>query len=492
MDDEMLILPQGIEVILNPSNVKHYESKGYFIPRYMTDKGKWVCQEGTTITVNVEDLTGGCNEKVKVQCDCCGVTKLVAWFAYKRTVKDDLKCYCHPCALSGKKISTSFYAWCYLHLTKEIADALIARWNTKLNRNKSPEEVSYASGGYKGKGFWFNCTDHPEHLPELKMIDHFTCENKNLDCNQCNTVSITHPHLIKFFLRVEDAFKYSKGVRNEVPMKCPRCGEVRTDMRVSTLVYMGFSCPKCSDGFKYPEKFMSSLLDQRKETFITQLTKKTLPWVGNYKYDDYLPKRGIIIETHGLQHYEQPTGSYMKGTTLKKTQQNDADKKERAEGKGMIVVTVDCRKSTLEWIRDSIMQSELPVLLGFVESDIDWYKCHEKAFSSLVETCSTLWRNGTRSSKKIAVIVGIHPVTVSKYLKQGAVLGWCDYNADAERRKGGGGSDPIRVTCLTTNEEFDSMAQASLKYGVQSASISKCCSGKLKSTGGLVWVYSAA
>lgn len=41
----------------------------------------------------------------------------------------------------------------------------------------------------------------------------------------------------------------------------------------------------------------------------------------------------------------------------------------------------------------------------------------------------------------------------------------------------------VSVRCVTTDEIFDSIVEASQKYGISQGNISKCCQGKLKSTG---------
>ena len=60
-----------------------------------------------------------------------------------------------------------------------------------------------------------------------------------------------------------------------------------------------------------------------------------------------------------------------------------------------------------------------------------------------------------------------------------------------------GGENPYsrKVICITTGEIFDSIQEASDKYGIWHQNISKCCRGKLKSSGKLkdgtklVWAY---
>lgn len=46
-----------------------------------------------------------------------------------------------------------------------------------------------------------------------------------------------------------------------------------------------------------------------------------------------------------------------------------------------------------------------------------------------------------------------------------------------------------KVMCITTGEVFESITKASIFYGLDSSSISKCCRGKLKTTGGKQFKY---
>lgn len=62
-------------------------------------------------------------------------------------------------------------------------------------------------------------------------------------------------------------------------------------------------------------------------------------------------------------------------------------------------------------------------------------------------------------------------------------------------RKGKDNPSSKKIICITTNEIFDYIKQASEKYNAGSSEISKCCKGKLKSAGKLLdgtplqWMY---
>ena len=348
------------------------------------------------------------------------------------------------------------------------------------------------------KKIYFKCPKGV-HESELKSIKNLIKkQEKSINCDQCNTIAATHPHLIKYFANKEDALKYSVGSHKKIYMKCPDCGLERK-LEVCILAYVGFGCLKCSDGKPYPEKFLFNVLQQLlDQKFQSQLSKTTFKWCDKYKYDNYINNINCIIETHGIQHYEEINNNWQ---SLEKTQDNDFDKEwiaRKSNIKNYIIL--DCRKSTMEWIKNSIMNSRLPNLLNFKEEDINWLKCHEYAYNSLVKLVCDLWDDGIKSTTKIAEIFQITSNTVGKYLKQGFKLGWCNY--DQEIKSKYNSLKMVRhnckgVICLTTGEIFNSLKEAGTKYNILStSSISGCCikrcehSGKHPITGEkLKWMY---
>lgn len=282
--------------------------------------------------------------------------------------------------------------------------------------------------------------EHPEHNPEQKSIDSFTSGKGSITCNQCNTISITHPHLLHFLVNKEDAYKYSMGSDKKIPMKCPACS-FEKNLRFPSLRKNGFCCNKCGDGIPYPEKFLFNVFEQLlNNNFQTQLSKTTFKWCDKYKFDFYIPKINGIVETHGIQHYEEVKG----WGKLKDTQNNDIQKELLAKENGIKnYIIIDCRYSNLEWIKNSILQSELSILLNFKEEDIDWLKCHEFACNSLVKTVCDMWNNGTKSYFIIAKILRIGENTSSRYLKRGFILGWCDYNPEKKIKINGSGGNKV-------------------------------------------------
>jgi len=331
----------------------------------------------------------------------------------------------------------------------------------------------------------------------------WTCIQRGYGCSYCcipakkvgltNCLATKRPDLIKYLKNKDDGYKYTRCSYVDIIVKCPECGNEK-NMKISNLSTKGFSCNKCGDGISYPEKFMFNVLNQLNLKFKTQLNKFIFKWCGNYKYDFYILDFNSIIETHGIQHYKQST----RGRLLKEEQQNDNIKMELAlDNEINSYIIIDCRKSELEWIKNSIMQSDLPRLLNFKEEDIDWLKCHEYACNSLVKVVCDMWNDGMENTQIIANELNFNKSTVVEYLKMGEIIGLCNYDAKAERNKGlilKRENSKKQVVLLNTGEVFSSIGEAGRKYNIFSASISNCCRNKTQSAGELnnekmKWLY---
>jgi len=484
---------------------KWYRNKGYVFT-------KW----GDEFEVNVEDLTAGSGIGVKIECDGEGCTtpflKNIRWCDYIKSGHKGGKYYCHKCAANlfaiKKGVKTklmnglSFYQWCYNNLSKEEADIILSRWDYNKNVDKdnniiTPKDVSFSSVGPDRKGYWFKCLDHPEHKSERRSISTYTSgKNGTINCSQCNTLAMTHPEFIKYLVDEKDLYEYSSGSNKSIILKCPECG-FEKPMQIPRLLNQGFGCPRCSDGVSYPEKFMFNVLEQLNVDFKTQLNKTVFDWCNGYRYDFYIPILNCIIETHGIQHYERKLDKWM---SLQETQENDRCKERIAKENSIVnYITLDCRDSKIDWIKNSIMTSNLPSLLGFKELDIDWLKCHESACNSLVRVVCDLWNSGINSTLEVANKLKISRPTATRYLNKGVQLGWCNYNPVEESEKNRLNKKQCKeVICLNTKEKFNSLKDACEMYNIKSSNMTYCCSNdyKAKTAGidpntgnALVWMF---
>ena len=482
---------------------------------YYISKGYNFTKMGDEFEVRVEDLTKGSHALVKIQCDVCGkILNDQTWFNYTRLIDENNYC-CNECLSRQSnnkkknenevKYNRSFYQWCYNNLTKYEADIIIKRWDYDLNVDKygnklTPKDVSYGSQGFNRKGYWFKCLDCQEHKSEQKQLSSFTNKHKkSVLCNQCNSISNTNPELMVYLVNKEDGIKNSRGSKNKIPMTCPNCGN-KKNMSINDLRRQGFGCNKCSDHLSYSEKFLGNFLEQvLDKNFITQLSKSIFKWCRDRRYDFYIDNIKCIVEAHGSQHYEEGfSRTFKNARTLKEERENDKYKENLAIENGIInYIIIDCRFSELEWIKENILNSQLPNLLNFKEEDIDWLKAHEAGCKSLVKIVCDMW-NKSNKILDIAREIKVSETTVRRYLKKGSKIGLCEYNPQQEMQKRVNAmteKQNIKVICLTTEEIFNSIKEAGRKYNIFANSISQCCKGKLKSAGKLpdgtklIWMY---
>lgn len=274
----------------------------------------------------------------------------------------------------------------------------------------------------------------------------FISEYKNNGCNVCstsprkvvshiNSIKSKHPWMINLGMSEEDANKYSYGSSKKVKVICPNCGSSKEIAINKIYTYKSIGC-KCGDGFSYPEKITYSILKQLHIEFKIQLSKTTLKWCNGYRYDFYFyyNDNSYIIETHGGQHYKESN----RGRTLEQEQLNDKLKYELAIQNGIKpnnYIVVDCRKSELEFIKNSVLNSRLSQVFDL--SKVDWNKCEEFSLSNLTKEVCNCWNNKEEweTTTKLEKIFNISKGTAINYLKKGTNLGWCNYNGKYEWSK---------------------------------------------------------
>lgn len=260
-------------------------------------------------------------------------------------------------------------------------------------------------------------------LKDGYIFERMQCEvDKNMGCPICshrktvlgyNTIFDLRPDLVKYFVNIEEAKKYSPYSNKKIWLKCPDCGQIK-HMMICNLTIQGFACFQCGDGISYPNKFIRAFLKQLNIHFISE---KTFDWLSNRLYDEYLPEYNMIIENHGEQHYDNRN---IWGIDTKK---NDIVKKETAIKNNIkYYIELDCSESNMGYIKNSILNSELPNILNFTEEDINWKECELKASSSLLIEVCNLWNKGF-SYEEIMKELNISYDTVHVYLRKGRKIG---------------------------------------------------------------------
>lgn len=359
-------------------------------------------------------------------------------------------------------------------------------------------------GSKKYKGYRYECLvcGNVDRISE----SHLTTEKKG--CNVCggiktlqgyNDIWTTNPWLGSLFWNSEDGYDYQSGSGKRVDFKCPDCESKIRNKIIKNVFNHGLFCPQCSDGLSYPEKFLFNVLTQATVSFDFQ---KTFDWSKSYKhenpklcghkrYDFYLSTFDKTLEVHGAQHYKDSGWGRL---SLEDEKENDRIKKYLSTNNTSGHIIIDAQVSSLEYIKNSILDSELATLVDL--SKVNWLKCHEHACNSLIKTACDLWSERVKSTAKIGEIMKLDRHTIVRYLKKGAMINWCDYNPDCEKQKGMHIENIVRslgkrVVQLKVNGEFvreyESMSEA--RRVSKTDHISEVCNGKRKTAGGFKWMY---
>lgn len=289
-----------------------------------------------------------------------------------------------------------------------------------------------------------------------------------------------NPKVASMLENLDEGYMYTAFSSHKTNWKCPNCGYIIKNKTIKTVTSCGLSCPICSDGVSYSEKFVASLLHQLKIDFEKE---KTFEWSYEKRYDFYIKQYNMIIECHGLQHYEEGFLSIDTARTLKEEQSNDLFKKNIALMNGIEkYIVIDCRKSNKEYIYNSIINNELSNIFNLHK--VDWDKCDEYTHKSYYMEILKYYNNGIKNPVDIAKRVDIGHRSVLDALHKLIKNGLCDYNpkkhlADLQRK---------RVICLETNRIYDSIKDV-VKDGFSSAMVSRCCNDYVTTYRGLHWMF---
>lgn len=251
-----------------------------------------------------------------------------------------------------------------------------------------------------------------------------------------------------------------------VEIKCPDCGKIKRT-KISNLAHRGFRC-SCNRKTSYPNKFVYAVLDQLGIEYESEYNRE---WSGMMKYDIAIPSLSIVIENHGIQHYKDGIFS---NRTLAENQEVDKHKKELALANGFIhYIVLNCQNPEKNWIKKSIMASELPSLLCFKEDDVDWDKADAIACENTIRKVCEDWENDF-DIERVSKSFHLSKSAVQDYLLIGHKYAWCSYDPKWHFRP---------VFSPELNQRFGATYSASTKYGVKCSDILCCCEGKKESAG---------
>ena len=357
---------------------------------------------------------------------------------------------------------------------------------TNISKIKIIEKIRILYGKYSYKGYKYRCLN-------CGNIDEISEANLSYGrgCNVCcvpsrkvlkgfNDLWTIHPEIAKLLKNPERGYEISFGSGKSEIFICPECSYEK-EYKIDSIVNKKFSCHKCGDGLSYPNKFAFNLLEQLKLDFESEYSPD---WIKPKRYDFYFEfdNKGYIFEMDGgLGHGNENNLNGKTKKERKETKKKDNHKDKLAKEHDIEVIRIKCLKSDLEYIKENILHSRLSELFDL--SNIDWLKCHEYACKSLVKVVCDFWNNEIKNTFKIGKIMKKSKTTIIKYLKQGAKLGWCDYNSKQEtinNGKNNGGKNKKKVICINTKQIFNSTKDANDFIGLKWNGVTACCNSKNK------------
>ena len=286
----------------------------------------------------------------------------------------------------------------------------------------------------------------------------------------------TAPHIANLLLHPEHGFNLSLESHKKDDFICPNCGTIIKNRIVRNVSKHGLKCPVCSDGISYPEKVVSNLLKQLNVDFIYDNSYK---WSNNKRYDFYIEDLSLIIETHGLQHYEDKKFFNNKHCYTEK--ENDKYKKELAVQNGIqSYIELDCRYSDFKYIKSSILNSELKTIFDL--SLIDWETLYKNCLKSKVIEVCDVYNSGIKNTVEIAKMFNLDTSTILDYLKRCNDIGLCKYNPNPRHERA--------IICVDTGKIYDALKYVELD-GFNKSQVSECCNHKkgVYTAGGYNWCF---
>lgn len=249
------------------------------------------------------------------------------------------------------------------------------------------------------------------------------CSNKVVVAG-INDIATTDPWMVKY-VGCDFAQSHVAWSTEKLFPICPDCGRtMHRKMSSAEIKHTGGIYCDCSKTVSYPERVIRALLEYVGVDYIPQYSFKQ---VSDKKFDFYINHNGteIIIETHGGQHYY---GGFERcgGDTLEETIANDDYKYNVALSSGIApsnYVVIDCSKSDIEFIKKSVMSSNLLDIFDF--SYVDWEEIARRSSTNRVlELCEYRRSNPEASTKDIAKTFHIDKSTVLSWLRRGTTYGW--------------------------------------------------------------------
>lgn len=240
-----------------------------------------------------------------------------------------------------------------------------------------------------------------------------------------NSVAALRPDLLQYFENPDDAYHITPGSNNLVNLKCPDCGAFKR-MRMVDFAKKSFICLECNSNISYPNRLIRCFMSQFK-TELDYLSYELLDdWTNKQRYDVYFIKDGqrYVIEMQGGQHYYT---AWNKDISIDEQIEKDRKKAELAIEHKIIPIIIDARISNFDFIFKNIQNSILGEIFDLSKFDVE--QCRADATKNIIKgICKTYNENPNILTKELADLYDLSTTSIIRYLKQGAELGWCNYD----------------------------------------------------------------
>ena len=387
------------------------------------------------------------------------------------------------------KTATYGCKYCGAENTKNKLQITLEDFNKRVIEysNGKYEAISY-NGWSSMAAFKHNLSDGTSHTFEMFASALFKngkcyCENEHLNklVIGYNDIKTKRPDLIEFLNDKEDAIKHTFSESTKINWKCPDCGSVFTKS-ISDVTYHGLSCPNCSDGISYPNKFIYNILCQVKDSFSVLKREYSPDWCKfslngiDYRtgiYDIYFVKEGkeYIVEMDGGFHNRARNNSKI---SINEVKMIDHYKDKLAKEHNIEMIRIDCdygNTNRYNFILNKILSSRLADVVDL--SQVNFDECNKQSLKSTIIQAIDLWNKGYGTTKIIKAL-SIGETTLREYLRQGNEIGLCSYTPEEGKRRGYYKS----VYCKELDMKFTSLTEAAKKLGLDRKYISLCCRGK--------------
>lgn len=295
------------------------------------------------------------------------------------------------------------------------------------------------------------------------------CEGNGWITYGVNDFYTLRPDIAKYMEDKELAHKISSNYKKCVWFICPDCGN-RFEQKPTNTIKCGLSCPSCSSGRNYPNKFMFNVL---KETGIDFKNEFSDSWTEGYLYDFMFKVNNnkYLIEMDGAFHFQDNPKS---GISIENALLRDKYKNKLAKVNGYDVIRIDCNYTNIneryDYVKNSILSSMLTKFVDF--SMVDFDSCDLLSQKSDFIRICEIYDSGVHDIDEIRKIIGLSDTSIIAHLKHGEKIGHSTYNhAEAMRERNNIRKNKVAKTngqllyCIETNEIFYSIAAAKRCYG---------------------------